>query len=553
MLNLEIAIPRSLVLSSTLGSRRIVRSGLLLLLLAGELSHLGIPLLSYLNPTLRGLWWTLIWNGRPLAEAVIGSLLVAVFLSWPTFRTAFADAIHEAQSNRLNSWLGFHLLCVGLVAMWLDCGMQGGTFSAVGGALWFFAGLVVLPLTAITWSATIMPFIFWTRWLARSPGALAIGALVGILTRSIGYFVQMLWPPLCHYTFVIVELLLHALGLSVVSDPGRGMLGTARFVVWIAPACSGLEGIALICVFIAAYLRFYSTEYRFPVALLLIPAGIASIWILNAVRITALILIGQWYGDIAMTGFHSVAGWIFFNLVAFGIVGASRHVGWLARDDDADLSREDFRAPNPALPYLIPLLVTMGTAMLTAPFADGFDAVYPVQVIVAAFALWWYRGRIAVALAGFSWMSVALGVLCFLLWTTLTHPDHNADAAIASHLRSLPSATLLAWMMFRLAGAIITVPITEELAFRGYLLRKFIASDFESVSFDNFTWSSFVISTVAFGALHKSWIAGVLAGGLFALSMYRRGRLADAIAAHAAANALLAIYVITTGYWSLWA
>lgn len=553
MPNAEIAIlPRPLALPSTLGLGRVVRFGLLFLLLAGELFHLGIPLLPYLNPTLRGWWWPIIWNGRPLAEAAIGGLLVAIFLSWPAFRASLAEGIDEARSRRLNFWFGFHLVCVGLAAMWLDYGMRGGTFTAIGAALWFFAGLVVLLLTAITWSAAIVPLTFWPRWLTRSPDALAIGALVGILTRSVGHLTQMLWPPLCHYTFLTVALMLRALGLSVVSDAGRGMLGTPSFTVWIAPACSGLEGIALICVFVSAYLWFCRNEYRFPAALVLIPAGIASIWIFNAARITALIVIGQWYGDIAVTGFHSVAGWIFFNLVAFGLVGASRHIGWLARKDEAHVSREAVEVSNPALPYLMPLLVTIGAAMLTAPFTDGFDAGYPVRVMGAAFAIWWYRDSIGAALAGFSRMSVVLGVLCFLLWIILSHPDPSADAAIASHLGSLPSIALLAWMLFRLAGAVVTVPIAEELAFRGYLLRKLIARDFERIPFDNFTWVSFIISSLAFGALHQNWIAGVLAGGLFALAMYRRGRLADAVAAHATANALLAIYVIATGHWSLW-
>jgi CAAX prenyl protease-like protein len=111
---------------------------------------------------------------------------------------------------------------------------------------------------------------------------------------------------------------------------------------------------------------------------------------------------------------------------------------------------------------------------------------------------------------------------------------------------------MMAWLLFRVQGAVITVPLAEELAFRGYLLRKLVASDFESVPFDSFTWTSFIVSSIAFGALHQSWVAGILAGTLFALAMYRRGRLADAIAAHAIANALLTIYVISTGSWSLW-
>lgn len=430
--------------------------------------------------------------------------------------------------------------------------MTTGSFSATNSLLWFLAGAVLLPATAITWSAALVPSSFWIDWLTASPGAFIAGAITAVLTRTSNTFIEMLWPPLRQYTFVTVDMILHALRLPVVSDPSHDVLGTARFAVRIAPACSGLEGITLICAFIAAYLWFYRADYRFPVALALFPAGIGIIWILNAIRITVLILIGQWNSDLAVTGFHTVAGWIFFNLAALGLVSASHRSGWLTRIDPAAAAISTERPPNPALSYLVPLMLIIGVAMVTAPFAGGFDAGYPLRVIIAALAIWWYRDRIGAALFGFSWASAGLGTLCFLSWIALTHADPAADAAIASHLRSLSMPALGTWTLFRMIGAVITVPVAEELFFRGYLQRKLIASDFEAVPFDRFTWTSFIVSSMAFGLLHQSWIAGVIAGSLFALAIYRRGRLADAITAHATANVLLAIYVLATGAWSLW-
>jgi exosortase E/protease (VPEID-CTERM system) len=308
----------------------------------------------------------------------------------------------------------------------------------------------------------------------------------------------------------------------------------------------------LISAFIAAYLWIYRSDYRFPAALVLLPVGIASSWLLNAVRITALIIIGQWDERAAVTGFHTVAGWIFLNLSAFGLVCASRRVRWITHIDEADKHHERFAAPNPGTPYLMPLLLAISAAMLTSPFAVGFDLSYPIKVILPAIAIWWYRDRIGATLLGFSWAGIAAGAVCFLLWIALATPDHAADATFAAHLYSLPTLMLGGWILFRIAGAVVTVPLAEELAFRGYLMRKVIAPGFESVPFDRFTWPSFIISSVAFGALHQSWIAGVIAGGLFAIAIYYRGRLADAITAHATANALLAVYVMATGSWSLW-
>ena len=48
------------------------------------------------------------------------------------------------------------------------------------------------------------------------------------------------------------------------------------------------------------------------------------------------------------------------------------------------------------------------------------------------------------------------------------------------------------------------------------------------------------------------WRLCVIAGMLFAVATYRSGALFDAIIAHSTANAMLAVYVLTTHRWSLW-
>ena len=97
------------------------------------------------------------------------------------------------------------------------------------------------------------------------------------------------------------------------------------------------------------------------------------------------------------------------------------------------------------------------------------------------------------------------------------------------------------------------MPIAEELAFRGYLLRRLVASDFESARFRGLTAAPILMSSLCFGALHGGqWLAGTLAGVAFALVFRRRGRIGDAVAAHATTNVLLAAWVIGRGDWHLW-
>ena len=55
------------------------------------------------------------------------------------------------------------------------------------------------------------------------------------------------------------------------------------------------------------------------------------------------------------------------------------------------------------------------------------------------------------------------------------------------------------------------------------------------------------------GALHGSrWPVGMVAGSLYALALLRRGRIGDAIAAHATTNALIAVDVLAFHHWNLW-
>ena len=61
-------------------------------------------------------------------------------------------------------------------------------------------------------------------------------------------------------------------------------------------------------------------------------------------------------------------------------------------------------------------------------------------------------------------------------------------------------------------------------------------------------WAPLLISSVAFGILHGDrWLVGTIAGVIFALAQIRKGRIGEAIAAHAVANALVASWVLAAG------
>jgi len=152
-------------------------------------------------------------------------------------------------------------------------------------------------------------------------------------------------------------------------------------------------------------------------------------------------------------------------------------------------------------------------------------------------------------------VGIGIGVFTFLVWMALAPADglEDAEKVAAMDPAQLGQPWALLWLLFRLAGYTITVPIAEELAFRGFLARRLIDDDIERVPAGTFTWLSFLASSLAFGAMHGAdWQRATLAGLAFALALYHRRRLSDAIVAHATTNAFLGGYVIATGAWTEW-
>jgi len=152
------------------------------------------------------------------------------------------------------------------------------------------------------------------------------------------------------------------------------------------------------------------------------------------------------------------------------------------------------------------------------------------------------------------WMGPMAGVSVFAIWSgwDMLHPS-AASGAIVAGLGSLPSWARLGWISCRILAPILTVPVAEELAFRGYLTRRVMAESFSCVDFRSISIVAILVSSAAFGALHGSrWPVGIVAGVIYALALRHRGRIGDAVAAHALTNGLLAVRAFVSGRWDLW-
>jgi exosortase E/protease (VPEID-CTERM system) len=506
-------------------------------------------------------WWAeTLWRWKiVLPPLAIAMSTAGVLLGGDRLRVEWRRVSAELTApHRAWPYLVAHLTCFALFARLTAFLLEGDFATSTAKPLWAALWLAAAAATAVFWAASLCApsVLAAVAWRAR--GLIAIGVVVGFMAWAAGLITEGFWDPLQQATMNVVAAMVHLIAADAVFVPDELAVGTQRFWVQIAPVCAGYEGIGLIWVFLSAYLVMYRDRLRFPHALLLIPIGTLAVWIANAIRLTALIAIGTWISsDIAMGGFHAYSGSILFCGVAIGLVWGARRTAIfdaVTTDDPADAATPA-SGHNVTAAYLIPFLAIVATQMVAGAASTGgsFDVLYPARVVTAAAALFYFRRVYRDLRWTCSWEAVGVGVFVFGLWMALEpSPDLTKQAAFADALHALSPAVLGLWLTARVIGAVVTVPIAEELAFRGYLNRRLIDAHFEGVPLRTFTWTAFLVSSVLFGVMHGRWLAGTLAGMCYALVLYRRGELGDAIGAHAITNALIAIYVLATGHWLLW-
>jgi CAAX prenyl protease-like protein len=200
----------------------------------------------------------------------------------------------------------------------------------------------------------------------------------------------------------------------------------------------------------------------------------------------------------------------------------------------------------------MPLLAILAAGAVTRALASDFEYLYPLRVAAGLWMVMHYRRSLAALDWGWSWRGPTCGVLVFLLWIGSAHLLLHA-AGIPEKLGALPPALRGLWIISRLAGGVLMVPIAEELAYRGYLMRRLQKADFDGLPFQSVRWPALAATALLFGLAHGAlWLPGIAAGVVFGLLVVRRGQIGEAVVAHATSNALIAAGVLGWGQWQLW-
>ena len=198
----------------------------------------------------------------------------------------------------------------------------------------------------------------------------------------------------------------------------------------------------------------------------------------------------------------------------------------------------------------VPALASWG------PAADLWLYSVKTAVVLGALAFFWPRydelkGR-PFGGGGDVVGAVAVGLVVYLAWVRMDWPwaMQGTPSGYDPFRAGEGLGTVLAGI--RLFGAVVVVPVMEELFWRSFLLRYVIEPRFESVRLGTFTPLSFLITVILFGFEHHLWLAGMLAGAAYTILLYRTGRLWPCILAHAVTNLALGVHVLVTQQWHWW-
>lgn len=468
--------------------------------------------------------------------AAFGLLLWARPLALSAFRRSV-----EGQGAAL-VWRLLHVLGVLLLISPLAFAPGGNIGAVFDLAVWpLLLGSVLAAVGGLFWLA---PPQAWARLLAQDHFAPVITLALAAVLPDLADMALPLWDwqGLTRLTFDAVHLFLGLFASDIRVDAPGYIIGFPQFSVHIARQCSGVEGVALVTGFTVLYAFIFRDTVRFPhFWLVVLPLAIILSWLLNVVRVGGLILIGQYVSpDLAVNGFHSYAGWVFFTLLALAIVWGVQAVPWLHRARMSDPTTAGRLTEDPLAGALLPFAIFMGVSLLTHALFPHPELGYPLRAMALGLAIWVFRGFYR----QFEWrvdpLAVALGVLVGLGWLWFDQADARAGMDLARALGGLSGWMLAIWIVTRLIGTVLLVPLVEEMFFRGYLLARLDGPA---------PWRRLLavaVSSAAFAALHGRWLAAGVAGVIFALVMLRRGRVADAVIAHIAANLVVAAWAVAT-------
>jgi len=217
-------------------------------------------------------------------------------------------------------------------------------------------------------------------------------------------------------------------------------------------------------------------------------------------------------------------------------------------------------------PFVIFVLLTAAQGQFGPASAYWF---YFAKTLTGLWLIFEIRPLVVEMRWAFSWEAVAVGVGIFAVWVGISGEWATQNSLwLKLGLAHAPAKPALAWnpnaqfgtgstlawlfILTRILGSTFIVPPLEEIFYRSFLYRYIARQNFLSVPLNQFLPLPFLATAALFGFSHNEWLAGMVCGAAYQWLVLRKGRLGDAMTAHALTNFLLGVWVVWRGAWQFW-
>jgi len=340
------------------------------------------------------------------------------------------------------------------------------------------------------------------------------------------------------------------------AENGNPILAHGSFAIQMAPSCAGYQGMMAATAILIAVLALDCRRLHLPRAIVFTILTVCMVFLMNAARIATLLYVGIYIApEVAVGGFHSYFGTLSLLVVVGMALFALQHPFFERVPTDGTIRTRQ----RPLVEYsdLVPLIMPLAI-MLAFSFAVGsvqgeFNWFYGVTVLVGAGLMWAVWGHIRAEIVGSPTIAgLICGVGVYALWIAMVPTDPERVTLFEETFESAAAPVIIAWIVIRVLGSSIVVPVLEELAFRGGLQRLIARAGAAHLGPVAAMVVAVALSSLAFGLMHADILAATLAGLAYGALAAWRGRIGDAIVAHAVTNFLIAIHVLTLAEWSYW-
>ena len=222
----------------------------------------------------------------------------------------------------------------------------------------------------------------------------------------------------------------------------------------------------------------------------------------------------------------------------------------------------------PHWPYVLPIVVFGLFLLGEAQFPQIKWLLYPLKTVATGLCLWWVWSEFKDLSWRWSWWAIAIGIVVAVQWVGMEEffsakwhypalPLLGADAwdteSVFNPVEEFGGrgGVFWLWIAVRMAGAVIVVPIMEELFWRGFLLRLFVGRYFEKVELGEFTWFSCFMVAGLFALAHPWYISAFVCALFYNWLLYKTKSIKACIVAHALTNLLLWVYILLFDAWWL--